>query len=38
VLDERALAGIGAQLETVRAALAERGIEPGGPAAQRLFS
>jgi hypothetical protein len=38
VLDERALAGIGAQLDAVRAALAERGIEPGGPAALRLFA
>lgn len=37
-LDERALAGIGAQLDAVRAALAERGIEPGGPAALRLFA
>jgi hypothetical protein len=37
-LDERALAGIGAQLEAVHAALAERGIEPGSPAALRLFS
>jgi hypothetical protein len=37
-LDERALSGIGAQLDTVRAALAERGIEPGGPAALRLFN
>jgi hypothetical protein len=37
-LDERALAGIGAQLDAVRAALAERGIEPGGSAAQRLFA
>jgi len=37
-LDERALAAIGAQLEAVGAALAERGIEPGGPAALRLFS
>ena len=37
-LDERALASIGAQLDAVRAALAERGIEPGGPAALRLFS
>jgi hypothetical protein len=37
-LDERALAGIGAQLDVVRAALAERGIEPGGPAALRLFA
>ena len=38
VLDERSLAGIGAQLDAVRAALAERGIEPGGPAALRLFA
>ncbi len=38
VLDERALAGIGAQLDAVHAALAERGIEPGGPAALRLFA
>jgi hypothetical protein len=37
-LDERALAAIGAQLDAVRAALAGRGIEPGGPAALRLFS
>jgi hypothetical protein len=37
-LDERALAGIGAQLEAVRVALAERGIEPGSPLALRLFS
>ena len=37
-LDERALSGIGAQLDAVRAALAERGIEPGGPAALRLFN
>jgi hypothetical protein len=37
-LDERALAGIGAQLDAVRAALAERGIEPGSPLALRLFS
>jgi hypothetical protein len=37
-LDERALAGIGAQLEAVHAALAARGIEPGGPAALRLFA
>jgi len=38
VLDERALAGIGAQLDAVHAVLAERGIEPGGPAALRLFA
>ncbi len=37
-LDERALAAIGEQLDAVRAALAARGIEPGGPAALRLFS
>lgn len=37
-LDERSLAGIGAQLDAVGAALAERGIEPGGPAALRLFA
>jgi hypothetical protein len=37
-LDERALAAIGAQLEAVHAALVERGIEPGGPAALRLFA
>ena len=38
VLDEHALAAIGAQLDAVRAALEARGIEPGGPAALRLFS
>ncbi len=38
VLDERALAAIGAQLDAVRAALDARGIEPGSPAALRLFS
>ncbi|HSG75104.1 MAG TPA: cell division protein ZipA C-terminal FtsZ-binding domain-containing protein [Burkholderiales bacterium] len=38
VLDEHALAAIGAQLETVRATLEARGIEPGSPAALRLFS
>lgn len=37
-LDDRALAGIGAQIEGVRAMLAERGIEPGSPLALRLFS
>ncbi len=37
-LDDRALASIGAQLEAVRARLAERGIEPGSPLALRLFS
>jgi hypothetical protein len=38
VLDERALAAIGAQLEAVRQALAGRGIETGSPLALRLFS
>lgn len=38
VLDERALAAIGEQLDAVRDALAARGIEPGGPAALRLFA
>ena len=37
-LDERALASIAAQLETVRRLLAGRGIEPGSPLALRLFS
>ena len=37
-LDERALGTIRAQLEAVRRLLAERGIEPGSPLAQRLFS
>ncbi len=37
-LDDRALASIGAQLDAVRAMLAERGIEPGSPLALRLFS
>jgi ZipA, C-terminal FtsZ-binding domain len=37
-LDERALAAIGAQLDAVRSALEARGIEPGGPAALRLFA
>ena len=38
VLDERALASIGAQLEAVRQTLASRGIETGSPLALRLFS
>lgn len=37
-LDERALAAIGVQLEAVRDALQARGIEPGSPAALRLFA
>jgi hypothetical protein len=38
VLDEHALAAIGAQLDAVRGTLEARGIEPGSPAALRLFS
>jgi hypothetical protein len=38
VLDERSLAAIGEQLDTVRDALVAHGIEPGGPAALRLFA
>jgi hypothetical protein len=38
LVDERALAAIGAELEAVRHTLAERGIEPGSPLALRLFS
>ena len=37
-LDERALATIGQQLDTVRQSLAACGIEPGSPLALRLFS
>lgn len=37
-LDERALAAIETQLEPLRRRLGERGIEPGSPLAQRLFS
>jgi hypothetical protein len=37
-LDERALASIRAQVDAVRAVLAERGIEPGSPLALRVFS
>lgn len=37
-LDERALAAIGEQLDAVRDTLLARGIEPGGPAALRLFA
>jgi ZipA, C-terminal FtsZ-binding domain len=37
-LDEHALAAIGAQLDAVRSSLEARGIEPGGPAALRLFA
>jgi hypothetical protein len=38
VLDEPSLATIGEQLDTVRDALVAHGIEPGGPAALRLFA
>ncbi len=37
-LNERGLATIAAQIDTVRQALAARGIEPGSPLALRLFS
>jgi len=37
-VDERALGTIGTELESVRQSLLERGIEPGGPLALRLFS
>jgi len=37
-LDERSLASIGAQLETVRQTLANHGVETGSPLALRLFS
>jgi ZipA, C-terminal FtsZ-binding domain len=37
-LDEQSLAAIGAQLDAVRSSLAAQGIEPGGPAALRLFA
>lgn len=38
VLDEHALAAIGAQLDAVRGTLEARGVAPGSPAALRLFS
>jgi len=38
LVDERALAAIGTEVEAVRHMLAERGIEPGSPLALRLFS
>ncbi|HXM83731.1 MAG TPA: cell division protein ZipA C-terminal FtsZ-binding domain-containing protein [Burkholderiales bacterium] len=38
LVDERALAAIGTELEAVRQMLVERGIEPGSPLALRLFS
>jgi hypothetical protein len=37
-LDERALAAIGAEIESLRGRMAEIGVEPGSPLAQRLFS
>jgi ZipA-like protein with FtsZ-binding domain len=37
-LDDRALAAIGVEVESMRARLVEIGIEPGSPLAQRLFS
>jgi len=37
-LDEKSLAAIGAELDTVRQALERRGLPPGGPLALRLFS
>jgi hypothetical protein len=38
LLDERALLAIGAELDAVRARLAQAGIEPGSELALRLFS
>ena len=37
-VDERALAAIGAEIESLRGRMAEIGVEPGSPLAQRLFS
>jgi hypothetical protein len=37
-LDEKSLAAIGAELDTVRQTLERRGLPPGGPLALRLFS
>jgi len=37
-LDERALAAIGVEVESIRNRLVEVGIEPGSPLALRLFS
>ena len=37
-LDERALAAIGVEVETMRGRFAELGVEPGSPLALRLFS
>ncbi len=37
-LDERAMAGIATQLDSVRARLEAHGVPPGSPAALRLFS
>jgi len=37
-VDERALAAIGVEIESLRARMTEIGVEPGSPLAQRLFS
>jgi hypothetical protein len=37
-LDERALAAIGVEVESLRSRLVEMGVEPGSPLALRLFS
>jgi len=37
-VDERALAAIGVEIESLRARMTEMGVEPGSPLAQRLFS
>ena len=37
-VDERALAAIGTEIESLRARMTEIGVEPGSPLAQRLFS
>ena len=37
-VDERALAAIGVEIESLRARMAEIGVEPGSTLAQRLFS
>jgi hypothetical protein len=37
-VDERALAAIGVEIESLRVRMTEMGVEPGSPLAQRLFS
>jgi hypothetical protein len=37
-VDERALAAIGVEIESLRTRMVEIGVEPGSPLAQRLFS